>query len=243
LPVVVVNPKQVHNYAKALGVNAKTDAIDASVIARFAEATKPEIRPLPDAETLALADLLARRRQVVQMITAEKNRALRVGANKALEKSIRRISDALERELERLDHDIDTTVKGSPLWREKEDLLASVPGIGKVIARTLMAEMPELGKLDRKQIAALAGLAPWTQQSGKWRGKSFTSGGRSVCRTVLFLGALSAARYNPDLKAFSQRLLNAGKPKMVVLIAVARKLLTILNAILRETKPWTPKTI
>jgi transposase len=243
LPVVVVNPKQVHNYAKALGLNAKTDALDASVIARFAEATKPEIRPLPDDETLALAELLARRRQIVQMITAEKNRALRMAANKLLQKSIGRIIDALERELARLDEGIDTTVKGSPLWREKENLLASVPGIGKVIARTLLAEMPELGKLDRREVAALAGLAPWTRQSGQWRGKSMIGGGRTVPRTVLFLGALSAARYNPDLKAFSLRLLNAGKSKKVVLIAVARKLLTILNAILRDKTPWSPKTV
>lgn len=243
LPVVVVNPKQVHNYAKALGLNAKTDALDASVIARFAEATKPEIRPLPDDETLALADLLARRRQIVQMITAEKNRALRMAANKVLQKSIGRIIDALERELARLDEGIDTTVKGSPLWREKENLLASVPGIGRVIARTLLAEMPELGKLDRREVAALAGLAPWTRQSGQWRGKSMIGGGRTVPRTVLFLGALSAARYNPDLKVFSLRLLNAGKSKKVVLTAVARKLLTILNAILRDKTPWSPKTV
>ena len=242
LPVVVVNPKQVHNYAKALGVNAKTDAIDASVIARFAEATKPEIRPLPDKATLVLADLLARRRQIVQMITAEKNRALRVASNKALQNSIGRIIDALERELARLDHDIDTMIQGLPLWREKEDLLASVPGIGKVIARTLLAEMPELGSLDGKQAAALAGLAPWTKQSGHWRGKSMIGGGRSVCRTVLFIAAMSAARHNADLRAFSARLLNAGKPKMVVLIAVARKLITILNAILRDKTPWQPKT-
>jgi transposase len=242
LPVVVVNPRQVHSYARALGLNAKTDAIDASVIARFAAATRPEIRPLPDAETLALADLLARRRQIVQMLTAEKNRALRMASNKALQKSIGRIIAALERELARLDQDIDTRVKGSALWREKEDLLASVPGVGKVIARTLIAEMPELGGLDRRQVAALAGLAPWTRQSGTWRGKSFTSGGRTVCRTALFLGALSAARYNPALKAFSTRLRNAGKSKMTVLIAVARKLLTILNAILRDKTPWTPKT-
>jgi transposase len=243
LPVVVVNPRQVHNHAKALGLNAKTDALDASVIARFAAAIKPAIRTLPDVETIALADLLARRRQIVQMITAEKNRALRMAANKVLQRSIGRIIDALERELERLDHDIDTAVKGSPLWRAKENLLASVPGIGKVIARTLLAEMPELGRLGRREVAALAGLAPWTRQSGQWRGKSMIGGGRTVCRTLLFLGALSAARHNPDLKAFSLRLLNAGKSKMVVLIAVARKLLTILNAILRDNTPWTPKTV
>ncbi len=241
LPVAVVNPRQIHNYAKALGVNAKTDPIDALVIARFAEATKPEIRPLPDAESLALADFLARRRQIVQMITAEKNRALRHAAKTALQKSIGRILKALELELASLDDDIDTMVKNSPQLQEKEDLLASVPGVGKVVARTLLAEMPELGKLNGKQVAALAGVAPWTRQSGQWRGKSMIGGGRSVCRTVLFLAALSAKRYNKDLQVFSLRLLNAGKPKMVVLIAIARKLLTILNAILRDGTPWQPK--
>lgn len=241
LPVVVVNPRQVHNFAKALGLNAKTDPLDAFVIARFAEATKPTIRPAPDTETLALADLLARRRQVVQMITAEKNRSLRHAANAALQKSIGRILKALELELARLDDDLDKMVKASPVWREKEDLLASVPGVGKVVARTLMAEMPELGTLNNKQVAALAGLAPWTRQSGQWRGKSMIGGGRSACRTVLFLAALSAKRHNKDLQSFALRLLNAGKPKMVVLIAVARKLLTILNAILRDGTTWQPK--
>ena len=242
LPVVVVNPRQVHNYAKALGINAKTDVIDAAVIARFAEAVKPAIRPLPDAETLAFAALLARRRQIVQMITAEKNRALRAAADTVLQKSIGRIITALEHELARLDGGIDAKVKGSPLWREKEDLLASVPGVGKVIARTLIAEMPELGSLGRKEVAALAGLAPWTRQSGQWRGKSMIGGGRGVPRTVLFLGAMSAMRYNADLKAFGQRLLNAGKPKKVVITAIARKLLTILNAIIRDKTPWLSKT-
>jgi transposase len=241
LPVVVVNPKQVHNYAKALGLNAKTDAIDACVIARFAEAVKPEIRPLPDAETIALADLLARRRQIVQMITAEKNRASRMGGNKTLSKSITRVIDALERELARLDHDIDTAVQASPVWCERQNLLASVPGIGKIIARTILAEMPELGTLDRRQAASLAGLAPWTRQSGQWRGKSMIGGGRGVCRTVLFLAALSAARHNPDLKVFSQRLLATGKSKKTVLIAISRKLLTILNAIIRDNVKWTTK--
>lgn len=241
LPVVVVNPRQVHNFAKALGLNAKTDPLDAFVIARFAEATKPAIRPAPDTETIALADLLARRRQVVQMITAEKNRAMRHATNAALQKSIGRILKALELELARLDDDLDKMVKASPVWREKEDLLASVPGVGKVVARTLMAEMPELGKLNNKQVAALAGVAPWTRQSGQWRGKSMIGGGRSACRTVLFLAALSAKRHNKDLQSFALRLLNAGKPKMVVLIAVARKLLTILNAILRDGTTWQPK--
>jgi transposase len=242
LPVVVVNPKQVHNYAKALGVNAKTDVIDAAVIARFAADVKPEIRPLPDAETLVLGEFLTRRRQIVQMIVAEKNRALRGATNATMQKSIRRIIAALETELARLDGDIDGLVKTSPVWLEKQELMTSVPGIGQGIARTLLAEMPELGSLDRKQVAALAGLAPWTRQSGQWRGHSMIGGGRAVPRTVLFLGAMAAARYNPDLKAFSLRLLNAGKSKKVVLTAISRKLLTILNAIIRDKTPWKQKT-
>jgi transposase len=243
LPVIVVNPAQVRHFANALGKRAKTDPIDAAVIARFVEATKPEIRSLPSVQTLTLADLMARRRQIVQMITAERQRAMRSTANARLQKSIARLLKALQRELDSLDEDIDTSVRGSPVWREKEDLLSSVPGVGKVIARTLLAELPELGTLDRRQIAALVGLAPFTRQSGKWRGKSFISGGRASCRTVLFTGALVAARHNPDLKAFRQRLVDAGKPKIVAIVAVARKLLTILNAILRDKSPWTPKTV
>lgn len=241
LAVVVVNPKQVHNFAKALGVNAKTDVLDAGVIARFAAATRPAVRPLPDAETVALSAFMTRRRQIVQMITAEKNRALMAASSKPLQRSIARIIAALEKELEQLDGDIDKLVKASPMWLQKEELLISVPGIGKVIARSLLADLPELGTLDRKAIASLAGLAPWTRQSGQWRGKSMISGGRSGPRSMLFLGAMVACRYNPDLKAFATRLLNDGKPKMVVLIAVARKLLTILNAILRSRTPWQPK--
>jgi transposase len=242
LPVAVVNPRQIHNFAKALGLNAKTDPLDASVIARFAEAVKLEVKPLRDEETLALAELLARRRQIVQMLAAEKNRAFRVAAKRGLQQSIGRVVDALERELARLDGDIDGAVKASPPWSEKEELLASVPGVGKVIARTLLAEMPELGTMNRKQVAALAGLAPRTRQSGQWRGKSMIGGGRAVPRTVLFLAAMVAGRCNPDLKDFKLRLLNAGKAKKAVLIAIARKLLTILNAILRDKTPWTQKT-
>ena len=241
-PAVVVNPKQVHNFAKALGVNAKTDALDAAVIARFAAATKPAVRALPDEETLTLSAFMARRRQITQMITAEKNRAAMAASSKAMQRSIARIVTALEKELERLDADIDGMIKSSPIWLEKQDLLTSVPGIGKVIARTLLAELPELGSLDRKAVASLAGLAPWTRQSGKWRGKSMIGGGRAAPRSMLFLGAMVACRHNPELKAFAARLLNAGKPKMLVLIAVARKLLTILNAILRDRTLWQPKT-
>jgi transposase len=238
LPVVVVNPAQVRAFAKALGQRAKTDPIDAFVIARFAEATRPQIRALPDAQTQLLSDLVARRRQIVEMIGAERQREKR--ASKRLKKSIARLLKALERELSSLDGEIDDAVRGLPAWREKEDLLASVPGIGPTIARTLIAELPELGRLDRKQIAALAGLAPFTRRSGQWRGKSFIGGGRTSVRTALFMGAMVASRHNPVLKQFFNRLVAAGKPKMAAIIAVARKLLTILNAIVRDQKPWQP---
>lgn len=238
LPVVVVNPAQVRAFATALGKRAKTDPIDAAVIARFVAATDPEVRPLPDAETQALADLVARRRQIIQMIVAEKQREKR--APRRTRRSIARLLKALEKELSSLDQDIDDAVRGSPVWREKEELLSSVPGIGKVISRTMLAELPELGTLDRRQIAALAGLAPWTRQSGRWHGKSFIGGGRASVRSALFIGALVASRHNPELHAFRQRLIAAGKPKMVALIAVARKLLTILNAIVRDKTPWKP---
>ena len=236
LPLVVVNPAQVRAFAAALGQRAKTDPIDAAVIARFAEATRPAVRPLPDAETQALADLVTRRRQIVAMIVAEKQRQKR--APRQTRKSIQRLLKALEKELSSLDRDIDDAVRGSPAWREKEDLLASVPGVGPVTARTLIAELPELGSLDRRQVAALAGLAPFTRQSGRWRGKSFIGGGRASVRTALFMSAQTAKRFNPVLAAFHQRLIAAGKPKMVATIAVARKLLTILNAILRDKTPW-----
>jgi transposase len=240
LPVVVVNPAQVRAFANALGKRAKTDPIDAAVIAHFAEATKPQLRQLPDEMTRLLADLVARRRQIVEMIAAESQRARRV-SNPRLKKSMARLHKALEKELSELDGDIGDHVRGTPAWAEKEDLLASVPGIGPTIARSLIAEMPELGTLDRRQIAALAGLAPWTRQSGQWRGKSFIGGGRASVRRVLFMGAMVAARFNPTLKLFRDKLVAAGKPKLVAIIAVARKLLTILNAILRDKTPWQPK--
>lgn len=237
LPVAVVNPAQIRAFAKALGQRAKTDPIDAQVIARFAEATRPEPRALPDEATRLLAELVTRRRQIIEMIGAERQREKRITAQH-LRRSIARLLKALEKELASVDTDIDQAVRGSPAWREKEDLLSSVPGIGSIIARTLIAELPELGTLDRKQIAALAGLAPFTRQSGQWRGKSFIAGGRASVRTALFLGASVASRWNPVLKAFFERLVSTGKPKMVALIAVARKLLTMLNAILRDRRPW-----
>ncbi len=236
LPVVVVNPAQIRHFAQALGKRAKTDPIDAAVIAHFAEATKPAVRPLPDEATRLLADLVTRRRQIVTMIGAERQREKWAPAR--VKKSILRLIKALEKELASLDRDIDDSVRGSPAWRAKEDLLSSVPGIGPTIARTLIAELPELGSLDRRQVAALVGLAPFTRQSGKWRGKSFIGGGRAGVRSLLFMGAMVGIRHNPVLKAFRDRLVAAGKPKMVALIATARKLLTILNAILRTGQPW-----
>ena len=228
LPVVVVNPAQIRAFAKAIGQRAKTDPIDA---------TKPEPRPLPDEATRLLGDLVARRRQIIEMIGAERQREQRVSVPH-LRRSITRLLRALEKELASLNTDIDDAVRGSPAWREKENLLSSVPGIGPVISSTLIAELPELGQLSRREIAALAGLAPFTRQSGRWRGKSCIGGGRTAVRTALFMGAFVAKRHNPVLKAFFDRLVAAGKPKMVALIAVARKLLTILNAIIRDNRPW-----
>ncbi|TBA03558.1 IS110 family RNA-guided transposase [Rhizobium ruizarguesonis] len=237
LTVLVVNPAQVRAYAHAIGRRAKTDPIDAAVIAAFVLATKPEVRPLRDAETQALSELVARRRQIVQMVVAEENR-LRMALAKQAQKSIKRLLKALRRELESLDADLDSHIRKSPVWRVREALLTSVPGVGATTARTLLAELPELGSLDRRQIASLAGLAPWTRQSGKWKGKSFIGGGRGKVRAVLFMAALVASRYNPDLKAFRDRLVAAGKPKIVAIVATMRKLLTILNAIIRDGRPW-----
>jgi transposase len=237
LCVIVVNPAQVRSYANAIGRRAKTDAIDAAVIADFVLATKPQIRPLRDVQTQALSALVDRRRQIVQMIVAEENR-LRMALEKTTQKSIKRLLVALNREKDSIDADMDDHIRKSPVWRVREALMTSVPGVGPATARTLLAELPELGSLDRRQIAALAGLAPWTRQSGKWKGKSFIGGGRSKVRAVLFMAALVASRYNPVLKGFRDRLVNAGKPKIVAIVATMRKLLTILNAIIRENKPW-----
>src|SRR5215208_2545873 len=197
LPVVVVNPAQIRAYAKAIKQRAKTDPIDAAVIAKFARATRPEVRPLPDEATRQLADLVARRRQIVEMMAAEGQRGRRVD-HKRVARSIARVKKTLEAELAELDQEIGDQVRGSPLWREKEDLLVSVPGVGPVVAVSLQTELPELGRLERRKIAALAGLAPFTRQSGRWRGRSFIGGGRATVRTVLFLAAMTAARHNPN---------------------------------------------
>lgn len=237
LPVAVVNPAQVRHFAHAMGKRAKTDTIDAAMIAGFAEATKAQAKPLPDADSRALSELMARRRQLTEMLVAEKARSARATA-KRLRQSLKRIIAALQDELQKLDADIDTTVRGSPLWRVREELMTSVPGVGSITARILLADLPELGSLSRKQIAALAGLAPWTRRSGQWKGRSMIGGGRSSVRRAIFMAALVASRYNPLLKAFRDKLVAAGKPKLVAIIALARKLLTILNAIVRDQKPW-----
>ena len=237
LPLAVINPAQIRHFAQAVGKRAKTDPVDAAVIAHFAEAVRPAPRALPDEAARLLAELVGRRRQIIDMIVAERQREKRA-TNARVRKSLARHIAVLEKELMAIDGDIDTLVRGSPVWRAKEDLLASVPGIGKTIARILLAELPELGTLNRREIASLAGLAPYTRQSGKWRGKSMIAGGRNAVRSAIYLGALVASRCNPPLKAFYQHLLHAGKPKMLALIAVARKLLTILNAILRDNRPW-----
>jgi len=253
LPVVVVNPAQVRSFAGALGKRAKTDPLDAAVIAAFAAAIRPELRPLPDAETRLLADLVARRRQIVAMIVAEENRA-RAATERQTHKSIKRLLAALRRELETIDGDLDGHIRKSPIWLVRQNLLTSVPGVGATTARTLLAELPELGTLDRRQIASLAGLAPFTRQSGKWRGKNVIGGGRSSGRAALFLAAPLAPppnpppqglpdrppppRHNPPLKAFRDRLVAAGKPRIVAIVATMRKLLIILNAMIRDQKPW-----
>jgi transposase len=237
LPLVVVNPAQIRYFAQALGKRAKTDPIDAAVIALFADAVKPELRPLPDEAQRLLAELVSRRRQIIEMIVAEGQREKRV-TNARIRKGIVRHIRVLEKELPEVDGDISTMVRGSSAWREKEDLLKSFPGIGDILARTILAELPELGTLTRRKIASLVGLAPFTRQSGSWKGKSMIAGGRATARWALYMAALVASRHNPLLKAFYRRLLAAGKPKMLALIAVARKLLTTLNAMLRDNKKW-----
>jgi transposase len=237
LPLVVVNPAQVRHFAQAVGKRAKTDPIDAAVIAHFVEAVNPELRALPDEAQRLLAELVGRRRQIIEMLVAERQREKRA-ANVRVRKSLVRHIKVLEKELPEIDGDIGTVVRSSPVWREKEDLLVSVPGIGPTLARTILAEVPELGALDRRTIASLVGVAPYTRTSGRWKGKSMIGGGRAYARTAIFLAALVASRCNPILRSFYQRLLAAGKPKMVALIAVARKLLTILNAMLRDKQKW-----
>jgi transposase len=244
LPVAVVNPRQVRDFAKALGFMAKTDSIDARAIARFGAAVKPQAQPLPDDEALELEALMTRRRQLIGMIASEKNRlqSLFGPAKKSwAEKSIRDTLSHLIKQLSQLDKDLHKRIERSPIWKAKDDLLKSVPGIGKVTSLTLSIDLPELGSLNRKQIAALAGLAPLNRDSGKIVGKRHIWGGRASVRTVLYMACVAALRCNPVVQALYFRLTKqAHKPAKVALVACMRKLLTILNAMVRDHRPWTP---
>jgi len=238
LPVVVVNPRQVRDFAKAIGQLAKTDRLDALVLARFAAAVRPEIRPLPDAAAEELRTLLVRRSQVVQMLTAEKNRLRTAGH--AVRSSLQAHIAWLDGQREELDTELRRRLQESPVWREKEELLRSVKGIGPVASLTLLAALPELGRLSHKEIAALAGLAPLARDSGTLRGKRTIWGGRARVRQALYMAAVSAAQHNHSIRAFYERLVAAGKPKKVALTACMHKLLVICNAILRSHKAWDP---
>lgn len=236
LAVAVVNPRQVRDFARATGKLAKTDRLDAQILAQFAEAVRPAPRSLPDAEAQALEALLSRRRQVVAMLTAEKNRLQT--ARPMVRGDIREHIAWLEKSLAKLDADLEDMLRQSPLWREKEQLLRSVPGVGPVLSLTLLAELPELGKLNRRQIAALVGVAPLNRDSGSLRGRRSVWGGRSHVRAALYMGTLVATRCNSVIAAFYRRLCAAGKAKKAALTACMRKLLTIMNAMLRHNQPW-----
>ena len=240
LPVVVVNPRQVRDFAKATGTLAKTDTLDAGVLAHFADAVRPEVRPLKDAETQVLNSLTARRHQVMTMLVSEKNRlGTAIGA---VSPRIEAHIAWLEQELSDLDKGLRQTLRRSPVWREKDDLLRTVPGVGEQISLTLLANLPELGTLNRRQIAALVGVAPYNRDSGTLRGKRAVWGGRSRVRAVLYMGALVASRHNPAIRDFYQRLLAAGKPKKVALVASMRKLLVVLNGMLKHGSHWCDMT-
>jgi transposase len=239
LPVVVVNPRQVRDFAKATGVLAKTDRIDARILARFGEAVKPEVRALPDAQARDLMAQVARRRQLHQMLRAERHRLLR--AARPLKKSLEQHIAYLEKQLAKLDEDLHDAIRQTPIWQESFDLLQSVPGIGPTTAATMIAELPELGRLSRHEIAALVGVAPFNRDSGKWKGKRSTWGGRSSVRSALYMATLVATQYNAYIRAYYQRLLARGKAKKTALVACMRKLIVILNTMLKNHQPWNPK--
>jgi transposase len=239
LPVAIVNPRQVRDFAKARGTLAKTDPVDADVLAHFAAAVRPVPRPLPDAATQALAALVTRRRQLVEMRTAEQNRL--GSAPRALRAQIQAHIRWLERHLDTLDTELRTAVRASPAWRTQEDLLQSMPGVGDVFSTTCLASLPELGTLSRRAIAALVGVAPWSRESGRAHRPRQCWGGRADVRPVLYMVTLAAIRCNPVIQAFYRRLLAAGKHKKVALVACMRKLLTILNAMVKHRTPWAPR--
>jgi transposase len=236
IAVAVVNPRQARDFAKAAGRLAKTDRIDAQVLARFAGAVGPRPSVLPDEEARVLQDILLRRRQLLEMMVAEKNRLQM--ASEAVARRIAAHVRWLEKELCRVDRELGEAVRESETWRANEELLRSVPGVGPVLARTLLAELPELGTLPRRRLCALVGVAPFNRDSGTFRGKRQVWGGRAPVRAALYMGALVATRHNPLIREFYERLLAAGKPKKVALVACMRKLLSILNAVMRDRVPW-----
>jgi transposase len=241
LPVVVVNPRQIRDFAKASGKLAKTDTLDAQLLAHFAAVMRPAPRPLPDEQAQALTAILTRRRQLIEMLVAEKNRL--AGARPAIRKGLQAHIVWLERALEQTDAELQQAIRQSPVWQEKDTLLRSTPGVGPVLSTTLLASLPELGTLTRHQIAALVGVAPLNRDSGTRRGKRSVWGGRAQVRTALFMGTLVATRFNPVINAFYQRLCAAGKAKKVALTACMRKLLTILNAMVKHRTPWQPQLV
>lgn len=238
VPVSVVNPKRVRDFARSVGQLAKTDKIDARILAQFAQAVHPAPRPLRTEEEERLSALISRRRQIIDMLTAERNRL--VTAHLATRKRMEKHIEWLQQELAEIEADIDQFIQDTPLWKQKDELLRSVPGVGEVTAYTLLADLPELGTLDRQGIAALVGVAPLNKDSGIKRGKRRVFGGRETVRNVLYMAALSAARFNPSIKTFYDRLIKAGKEKKVAIVACMRKLLVILNSILRHQRPWQP---
>lgn len=240
LPVSLINPKRVRDFAKALGQLAKTDAIDAAVLALFADKLRPPVRPLPDADAQKLQALLTRRTQLLQMRTMEKNR-LAALADRRVRRSVQNVIRTLEREIHHADKDLAEAIRSSPVWAAKDELLQSIPGIGPGLSRTLLVEMPELGTLSREQAAALAGVAPINRDSGRYKGKRMIAGGRAFLRTMLYLASHAARQGNATLRAFAQRLKAAGKAPKVIRIALARKLLLIANAVLRDNTAWTLK--
>jgi len=239
IAVAIVNPRQVRDFAKATGVLAKTDRIDARVLARFAEAVRPEPRPLPTAEAKELEEFLGRRRQIVDMLTMEKNR-LSIASTERMKKSLKKHIAWLEEALRRANDDIDTAVRNSPAWREQEDLLRSFPGIGPVSARTVLGELPELGALNRKKIAALVGVAPLNRDSGTLQGTRTCWGGRANVRQVLYMATIAAVRCNPVIRRVYLALRARGKKHKVALVACMRKVLTILTAMVRDQRRWSP---
>ncbi len=241
IPVVVVNPRQVRDFARATGTLAKTDLIDAQILARFGEAVKPDVRPLPDDCTQKLSSMVRRRRQIVEMLTMEKNRLPQ--ASMMVASSINEHIAWLTQCLNALDKDLRSLIRESPVWREKEELLRSVPGVGPVLTTTLIAHLPELGRLNRKQIAALVGVAPLNRDSGTLKGRRTVWGGRGYLRTILYMGTIAAIRCNPPIKLFYERLRQAGKPPKVAITACMRKLLTILNAMFKHNVPWNPQYV